>query len=205
MGAKQRTGRRTQTPRWTASGASDRGLTSAVVQLPAAEFYHLGTSRQLIEATSALENRQRAQGGSGGVLPHPDQHVQNCAIGVPLRRPENHTLWVENATIPATWTLAHEHVLTNVPPNDWTLRLEPGVCLDFAPMGGERWCVRPYGFDDAFKGSIGAPETSWLGSSAADWFARRGIEMEDAACDLQQAALFPEVEKAALTGDSSSG
>jgi hypothetical protein len=52
-----------------------------------------------------------------------------------LRREGNHTLWVENSVVPASWRLASEHVLTGVPDNDWPLQLNPGVCLDFVPVG----------------------------------------------------------------------
>jgi len=44
-------------------------------------------------------------------------------------------LWVENSVGPSGWQLASQHVLTGVPENDWTLRLTPGVCLDFVPIG----------------------------------------------------------------------
>ena len=40
-------------------------LTCAVVALPDAEFYHLGTGRQLIESVSALENREQSRSQPG--------------------------------------------------------------------------------------------------------------------------------------------
>ena len=36
----------------------------------------------------------------------------------------------------------YEHVLTGVPRNEWDLQLEPGVCLDFVPVGEDR-VLRP--------------------------------------------------------------
>ena len=181
-------------------------LRAAVVPLPEAEFYHLGTSRQLIESVSAIETRENVRSLSGwtGRQPHPDQHVQNSSLSIPLRRQENHTLWIENSTLPATWTVASEHVLTGVPPNDWTLTLQSRQCLDIVAVGATDFAVRPYDIDDRFKGAMGDPRTGWLGASAAGWFSRRGLSLEmagiDPQTDIQQAALFPVVSPADLTG-----
>ena len=182
-------------------------LRSAVVPLPEAEFYHMGTSRQLIESVSAIENRENTRGlaDSAGRNPHPDQHVQNAMFSIPLRRQENHTLWIENATVPSTWKIASEHVITGVPANDWNLRLESGQCLDFVPIGETEFAVRPYGMDDPFKGQIGDAGTRWLGGSASAWFSRRGLTLEDAGIDprtdLQQSAIFPVLAPGDLSGD----
>lgn len=172
-------------------------LSAAVLPLPEAEFYHFGTSRQLIESVVALQNRvlDETKLGMVGAKAHPDQFLQNTRFEPALRRGANHSLWVENSFIPATWQLAREHVLTGVPENDWPLRLEPGVCLDFAPVGERDFCVRAYGFDDSFSGRLGEPGTRWLGRPAREWFAARGLQPRaadlDGETDIQQAALFP--------------
>jgi galactokinase/mevalonate kinase-like predicted kinase len=173
------------------------GLTSAVVPLPEAEFYHFGTSRQLIESVAALQNLELDETKLGlvGAKGHPDQFLQNTSFKFPLRREENHTLWVENSTIPASWRLAHEHVFTGVPDNDWDLRLDPGVCLDFVPIGEADFCLRAYGFDDLFSGKLGQSGTRWFGRPLAEWFTSRGLNLVQAGlegeADIQQAALFP--------------
>lgn len=183
-----------------------RELSCAVVPLPDAEFYHLGTNRQLIEAISAVENRQREKLPIGiGAAPHPDQHVQNSRFEVPLRRQNNHTLWVENSSIPGTWHLEHEHVLTGIPDNNWTLQLDSGVCIDFAPIGESDFCIRVYAIDDPFKGSIGSAKTVWLGRAAFDWFEARGISLAQAGlkpeCDIQQSAIFPYMPLEAINAE----
>ncbi len=169
-------------------------LSCAVVALPEPEFYHLGTSRQLIESVWALQNSQAKRAFVSSSLVHPDQITQNSVFHAPSLRGSNHTLWVENAVVPPTWRLAHDHVLTGVPSNDWALDLEPGVCLDFVPVR-DGVCVRAYGIDDAFAGALGDPGTLWFGRPAADWLAARGIEAADAGLDLagdiQFARLFP--------------
>ena len=170
-------------------------LSAVALPLADSEFYHLGTSRQLIESVSRLQNRRGEQAGWGSLRPHPDQFVLNSVFDPPIRQAANHTLWVENSIIPASWQLAREHVLTGVPDNDWNLTLEPGVCLDFVPIGEDDYCVRVYGLDDPFRGSMDNRETLWLGESAALWAERRGLSWEDAHialdADLYDAALFP--------------
>ncbi|MHB1307983.1 MAG: bifunctional fucokinase/fucose-1-phosphate guanylyltransferase [Limisphaerales bacterium] len=172
-------------------------LSCAVVPLPRPEFYHFGTSRQMIESISALQNLELDETKLGlmGARRHPDQYLQNTRFEFPLRQDENHTLWVENSTVPRGWRLAREHILTGVPDNAWDLTLEPGVCLDFVPVGEQDHCVRVYGIDDPFRGGVGDSGTRWLGRPASNWFFARDLSREQAGiradADLQSAPLFP--------------
>ncbi|MBM3880920.1 MAG: bifunctional fucokinase/L-fucose-1-P-guanylyltransferase [Verrucomicrobia bacterium] len=177
-----------------------RQLSCAVVPLPQPEFYHFGTSRQMIESLSALQNLELDETKLGlmGAKRHPDQYLQNAVFQFPLRLEENHTLWVENAHIPSTWRLCHSHVLTGVPTNAWALELEPGVCLDFVPVGETEYCIRYYGFGDSFRGRVSDPHTHWLDRPAPNWFIARGLSREAAGIseevDIFAAPLFPVVE-----------
>ena len=172
-------------------------LSCAVIPLPAPEFYHFGTSRQMIESIAALQNRELDERklGLAGAKRHPDQYVQNSSFRFPLRLDENHTLWVENSSIPASWKLACDHVLTGVPENSWNLELEPNVCLDFVPVEENGFCVRFYGVDDKFRGALNDPATRWLGRPAADWFHARKMAPSEAGLDpmsdLFDLPLFP--------------
>lgn len=174
-----------------------RPLSCAVVPLNQAEFYHFGTSMQMIESVSGLQNLvlDETKLGTSAGRRHPDQYLQNTQFACPPRREENHTLWVENSVIPSSWQIACEHVLTGVPNNDWHVRLEPGVCLDFAPVGENDFCVRAYGLRDSFSGNIGDAETNWFGRPAAQWFAARGLTPTECGLlpetDIQLSALFP--------------
>jgi galactokinase/mevalonate kinase-like predicted kinase len=55
--------------------------------------------------------------------------------------------------------------------------------------------VRAYGFHDPFAGPLGDAATRWLGRSAHDWFAARGIKPEecgiDSKADIHACPLFP--------------
>ena len=176
-------------------------LTTSVLALADSEFYHLGTSRQMIESVSRLQNRRSEQAGWGETRPHPDQFVLNSVFDPPIRRAANHTLWIENSSIPASWELASEHVLTGVPENTWSLTLEPRVCLDFVPISAEDFCVRVYGMDDAFRGRLADPKTSWLGASVSEWAAKRGLLWDNPETDIYEAPLFPVLPLSAITSE----
>ncbi len=171
-------------------------LTCAVVAIPDGEFYHFGRSRDVIDSVYRLQNLvvDQTKMGMPGGRPHPRQFVINSAFDPPLGRDTNHSLWVENSHVPATWTLACEHVLTGVPNNAWRLRLPPGVCLDCVPLGETAVALRVYGMDDVFRGAVGDPATRWMGGSVLDWLAARGLTLADAgidpAADMHDAPLF---------------
>jgi galactokinase/mevalonate kinase-like predicted kinase len=186
------------------SDAAIAALSAIALPLAESEFYHLGTGRQMIESVSRLQNRKLEQSGWGGLRPHPDQFVLNAVFDPPIRQAVNHTLWVENSFIPASWQLAQEHILTGVPDNDWNMNLEPRVCLDFVPVGDRDYCIRMYGLDDLFRGAVSDPKTLWLGQSASLWMARRGLSWEEVdiapGTDLYEAPLFPKLPLSRLHG-----
>jgi len=183
-----------------------RPLTCAVVPLNNAEFYHFGTNIQMIASVSELQNLvlDETKLGTSAGRRHPDQYLQNTQFACPPRREENHTLWVENSVVPASWKIACEHVLTGVPPNDWKLELEPGVCLDFVPIGENEFCIRPYGLHDRFSGKLGDANTKWFGRPINEWFSARGLNPGE--CDLtldadiQLSALFPVLSLSGIEG-----
>lgn len=181
------------------------GLTSAVLPLPEAEFYHFGTSEQMIESVCQLQNLvlDESRLGMAGARQHPDQINQNSRFGVALRREQNHTLWIENSVVPASWHIASQHVLTGVPDNQWDLTLPAGACLDFVPVGEKDFAVRAYGFRDRFSGPLGGEDTRWFDRPASAWLAARGLDL--AACglepgmDIQRAPLFVVLPEAELS------
>jgi galactokinase/mevalonate kinase-like predicted kinase len=171
------------------------GLSCSVVEMADGAFYHFGTSRQLIEATCALQNDSVATGRVRGPRAHPDQILQNARMDAPTRRTVNHTLWIENCHINDSWSLRDSHVLTGIPEDAPGLRLDPGRCLDYVWLEDGGVCLRPYGLDDAFSGAIGDAATVWMGRPASEWFARRGLKLTDAGLDvgddIHDAPLFP--------------
>ena len=179
-------------------------LSVAVVPIRDGAFYHFGGSRELIRSTLALQNAALDQARHHCTMPkHPAVFIQNADVGVGLHR-GNHTVWLENATIPASWELEHGHVVTGVPANGWHVRLPSGTCLDMVPIGDEDWCIRVYGIDDSFRGPVDDPETLWFGKPVSAWFAERGLAWDrlgiEAGTDLQHARLFPVISSRDLAG-----
>lgn len=179
-------------------------LTSAVVPLPEAEFYHFGTTAQLIDSISALQNLvvDASRLGLVGARRQTQQVNQNSRLQAALRREGDQVFWIENSVVPAGWQLADRHVLTGVPENDWRVKLEPEVCLDFVPVGDHDFCLRAYGFGDSFSGRVGQDSTTWFDRPLAEWFAARGLSPEpcgvQSGADVQSAPLFPVLAGAAL-------
>ena len=164
-------------------------LSVAILPLPGGEFYHFGTSHELISSTLAIQNLIRDQRAimQLKVKPHPAMFVQNAIVRIDLT-PENSGLWIENSCIGKHWTLHDHHILTGIPRNDWTLCVPAGICIDVAPWGECSYAARPYGFSDSFKGV--KAEARWMGRPVADWCTERGVELPDFE-DIQAAPLFP--------------
>lgn len=184
-----------------------RGLTCKVVAAEGS-FYHFGTTRQMIEAVSRLHNQSHRSGSLGFLTVarrHPDQHIQNTVFDGPHPFGPDAKVWIENSHIGENWQLEGDNVVTGAPTNDWHLELPKGACLDFVPVGESAYCVRAYGFDDAFRGAVSDPATTYLGIPFNALMAGRGLAPADlgiaAECDIQDAAIFPVMEPGALTGD----
>lgn len=115
-----------------------RDLKVAIVPLPGGEFYHFGTSREMISSTLAIQNSE----------PQSSVFTQNAVVHYPFT-PENKNIWIENSWVGEHWTLTHDNIVTGVPKNDWELHLEPGECIDVVPVGEEDYEVRRYRIEEA--------------------------------------------------------
>lgn len=166
-------------------------LTVAILPLPGGEFFHYGTSRELISSTLSVQNLVRDQRAimQRKVKPHPAMFVQNAEIHQKLTA-DNSELWVENSCVAKYWTFSSKHIITGVPENEWTLFLPQGVCVDVVPVEETSWVARPYGFNDAFKGDVSDHETLFMGQSVLAWAGARGICLPTCP-DIQNAPLFP--------------
>ena len=128
-------------------------LTVAIVPLSGGEFYHFGTSREMISSMVALQDvvSDQRQIMHHDRKPHPSIFVQNAVTEVSFTN-QNTNIWIENSHIGPRWTLTHDHVITGVPRNDWAVSLAPGQCVDVVPIGDDRFAVRLYHIDDRFDG-----------------------------------------------------
>lgn len=173
------------------------GLKVVVLPLPGGEFHHYGTSREMISSTLAVQNCVMDQRAimHHKVKPHPAVFVQNAIMNVGLTE-RNAEIWIENSFIGSKWCLLSKNIVTGVPENDWEISLSEGLCIDVVPMGDSDYVVRPYGFEDKFKGSLGDDSTLFLGRPVTEWLEQRGLKAEDIPGygDLQSAEIFPVVD-----------
>ncbi len=188
-------------------------LSCAVIPLPQPEFYHFGTSRQLIESVSALQNLELDERklGLAGAKRHPDQYLQNSTFRFPLRLDaESHALGGEQLHSGQLETGARSCAHGRAGER---LGSAPGTRA-FAWIScrseGGRLCLRFYGMDDPFRGAIGRTATRWLNAAATEWFAARGLDLGQLGLDRNSRS----VRGAAVSGarpldnwirDSSSG
>ena len=124
-------------------------LSVAIVPLSGGEFYHFGTSKEMISSTLRLQNLVNDQREIMHLdrKPHPSIFVQNAVTKIPFTE-ENTNIWVENSYIGEKWHLTHDHVITGVPDNDWEISLEPGECIDVVPVGDSDYEIRRYHIDE---------------------------------------------------------
>ena len=126
-----------------------RQLKVAILPLAGGEFYHFGTSKEMITSTLRLQNLVNDQREIMHLdrKPHPSIFVQNTVMEISLTE-ENSHIWIENSHIGRRWHLTHDHVITGVPENDWEISLAPGECIDVVPVGEKDYEVRRYRIDE---------------------------------------------------------
>ncbi len=127
-------------------------LSVAILPLPGGEFYHFGTTREMISSTLRLQNLVSDQREimHHDRKPHPSIFVQNAIVKIPFTT-ENSNIWIENSFVGPKWTLTHDNVVTGVPENEWELTLQPGECIDVVPVGETEYEVRRYKIDEALN------------------------------------------------------
>lgn len=171
------------------------GLKTVILPLPGGRFYHYGTSREMISSTVDVQNLVTDQREImlRKAKPHPAMFVQNAQVDLKLK-PENADTWIENSHVGKGWNLASYNIITGVPQNNWNLTLREGMCVDVVPVGEKDFAVRPYGYNDKFKGKLSAPSTTYLGAPFSEWAAQRGIDLGSIAYsgaeDIQSARIF---------------
>ncbi len=178
-------------------------LKVAILPLPGGEFYHYGTGSDMIASTVAVQNLVKDQRLilQKGVKPQSSVVTQNCVL-TSRPTPSTRNVWIENAYVGDGWQYDSNHIITGVPENDWNVYLPSGICVDVAPIGEGSFVLRPYGFDDAFRGDANDERTLFLQKSFSQWLAVRGILPDELGRtdDLQAARLFPVTDDVPLMG-----
>ena len=140
-----------------------RALSVAIVPLAGGEFYHFGTSREMISSTLRIQNLVNDQREIMHLdrKPHPSIFVQNAITKIPFTE-ENSNIWIENSYIGPKWHLTHDNVVTGVPENDWEITLEPGECIDVVPVDDHDYEVRRYRMDEPLNSNEVAERANLL-------------------------------------------
>ena len=177
-------------------------LKVAILPLAGGEFYHYGTTREIISSTLAIQNLVNDQREIMHLSrkPHPSMFVQNAQTRIKLTE-KNTEVWIENSCVSEQWSLQNKHVITGVPENDWQIELRKGQCVDIVPIGDRQWAVRPYGFNDKFRGQLCDNQTEFIGQPFVDWAKQRHLPgFDDNNTDIQSAPIFPVVDNVSDMG-----
>ena len=172
-------------------------LKVAILPLPGGEFYHFGTSHEIVSSMLAIQNLVNDQREimHHSLKPHPSMFLQNSDVEIKINE-SNQNLWIENSCVSRGWQIAHENIITGVPRNSWSIQLQPGQCVDIVPIGDSQYAIRPYGYNDKFRGDIDDASTLYLGQPFTQWAADRDIDTAtiEGSSDLQSARIFPVVD-----------
>ncbi len=169
-------------------------LSVAVLPLPGGEFYHFGTTGELIGSALALQCKVMDQREllSRNLKPHPSLFVQNCRMDYTLSS-SNNNVWIENSHIAAGWNLSSCNVVTGVPRNDWHISLREKVCIDVSPVKSGGYVLRPYGYDNTMSGCAADGHTRYLDTTLALWLEKHAVDA-DLDTDIQLLPVFPVID-----------
>lgn len=128
-------------------------LSVAIIPMTGGEFYHFGTSAELLSSTLALQGKVADQRliHHNKIKPHPALFTQNSIMQKRLTA-ENSNVWVENSYIGEGWELTSDNIVTGIPEGMDGVRLAPGQCIDVVPIGDDLYAVRQYGYRATMAG-----------------------------------------------------
>ena len=176
-------------------------LSVKIIPLQGGEFYHFGTSREIISSSLAIQNKVHDQRliMHRKIKPNSTIFTQNAEVNISFTE-SNHNIWIENAYISENWEVTSNNIVTGIPQNDWNINLSEGICVDMLPLTDHSFVIRPYGINDSFSGNIFSAETAWMGKPLWKWLDERGLmprDIESTDIDIQFARLFPQIEDSA--------
>lgn len=178
-------------------------LKVVILPLEGGEFYHYGTTREMISSTASLQNIVLDQRMiiQKNVKKHPAVFTQNSLIDIKFTE-QCSDIWIENSHISSEWSVSNKNVITGIPDNDWTISLLPGQCVDMQALGDTSFVIRPYGYNDAMRGPIASDTTEFLGTPFPQWAEKHNINLADIASqhDLQAAEIYPVSDDKAQLG-----
>jgi galactokinase/mevalonate kinase-like predicted kinase len=161
-------------------------LTAGVIPLETARFYHLGSSRQLLES---IEEMQRN-------APSVERFFCTASSTQPVTVTGRDAVWIEASQIAAPMRLDGHNLLTGLPAAARLSHLSANRCVDVVPIGRKSYVFRPYHIDDSYRGLPGAGGKI-CGRDAAEWLAARGLALEKQ--DVFDLPLYPVLPAAEIS------
>jgi fucokinase len=151
--------------------------------VPYCEFFHIGSSRELLSGFSGLSRtaqEYRFANGSGACVTSGGEtgraFVFNSRIACALK---TGTALIEatHAAACPELELSGENILTGLPPEATVaVRLPKGIGLVCLPVGKAGWAVVAYGLDDDFKTPFGGERPClFLNAPIEAWMARNEV------------------------------
>ncbi len=173
-------------------------LTTCIIPIPNGEFYHFGTTREMISSTLSLQQKVFDQRliMHRKIKPNNTIFTQNSIVNISFSE-QNENIWIENSHIGSQWSVSSGNVITGVPKNNWMIHIPDNICIDIVHLPESKYAIRTYAIDDSFGGDVLQRDTQWMGQSVMDWASERGIDIngeEDISGDIQQAKIFPVVD-----------
>lgn len=164
-----------------------RGVPFRVNLAPCCEFFHIGSSAELLGGFSVLSRTAQTYGfenGSGaavtpGGAAEGGAFIFNSRIAAPFRAVRSLVESVHAAGTPSV-DLAGGNILTGLPPEaSVPVALPAGTGLVCLPIGKKEWAAVAYGLKDDFKTAFGgAAPCLFLNGPVEAWMERRGIPPE---------------------------
>ena len=160
-----------------------RGVPFQVNVVPYCEFFHIGSSRELLSGFSELSRtaqEYRFANGSGACITSGGEtgraFIFNARIACPLKTGRA-LLESVHAVDSAGLELSGENILTGLPPEATVaVRLAKGLGLVCLPVGKHEWAAVAYGLDDDFKTPFGGGRPClFLNEPIEAWMARGGV------------------------------
>jgi len=160
-----------------------RGVPFQVNVVPYCEFFHIGSSRELLSGFSGLSRtaqEYRFANGSGACVSSGGEtgraFIFNSRIACPLKTGPA-LIESAHAASCAGLELEGENILTGLPPEATVaVRLARGIGLVCLPVGKREWAAVAYGLDDDFKTPLGGGKPClFLNAPIEAWMARAGL------------------------------
>jgi galactokinase/mevalonate kinase-like predicted kinase len=160
------------------SRAGFEKLSTSVVPLANARFYHLGSSRQLLESMEQLQWQ--------ALTPQKSFYIATRESPSEQLRPKTPN-WVEGCSSASLPQLGGTSLITGLPSGAKISSVPPEVCVDVAPVDRDHFVLRVYCVDDTLRGPL--DRATICGTPAGDWLRARGIRAT--ADDIFRQPVYP--------------